>query len=136
MSKVSAIIPIIMSRKGDIQPVKPSPEMMVGAKKPKALSELLVHQPGPGAEGRQYARHEEVAEGECPELPSADSPDEVGLVKVLVGPLGRKVAHAVDGKLAFVLREEFGGFGEIGEVEPDEDADNNGRCTFEDEAGV
>jgi hypothetical protein len=110
--------------------------MMVGAKKPKALSELLVHQPGPGAEGRQYARHEEVAEGKSPELPSADSPDEVGLVKVLVGSLGRKVAHAVDGKLAFILRQELGGFGEVGKVEPDENADNDGRCAFEDESGV
>ena len=53
---------------------------------------------------------------------------------MFIGSFGSKRTHSLDGNLSLLFREEFGRLRVVGEVEEDEDADEDSRNTFEDEA--
>lgn len=106
--------------------------------------------------GVQRVGHEKVLDGEDPEHGRRDSRDEVILVKVLVGPLGRKLSHSTDRPIALLVVEPFGGSIEetcfsacgmrsrqrslslriIRQEEVDEDPDDDSRDAFEDESAA
>lgn len=85
------------------------------------------------AERVEGVGHEEVHDGEEPEVRVDDGLLGDLAVPVLVGHGGRKGAEALDGEGALLGGEPSGGLGVVREHEPDHDADDDGGDALEDE---